>query len=409
MGRGSGLLCALLFGAAFAACGDSGATKRPTPPATPMPNPSAAIEIARGQPLKIGISAPLSGASMDLGSDIADAVVLATRDRGDTFKGHPLVVERKDDGCNDAEKAAAVARALAADPAVVGVVGPMCTTGAQAADSVYEMWHIVHILPSATRADLSRQDEQYFFRVAWLDEAQSDAQAAYAHDTLRATTAIVIDDAEPYGRTLADAFTAAFEAAGGDVTSRERVERGDTDFAAVARRVKSANPDVVTFEGLNPEGALMVQALRKEGYSGAFIAPDGVLNARDFIDAAPDKAPGVSAAEGAIVTGGWTPGDDFVARFEDAFQRAPSTPFVLQAHDAATAMLKAIEAVATERADGTLVIDRAKLAESLRTQGLNGLTGTIRFDEHGDRIGVSPNAAGLAIYRVANGRFEAVP
>jgi branched-chain amino acid transport system substrate-binding protein len=285
----------------------------------------------------------------------------------------------------------------------------MCTTGAQAADSVYDTWHVVHILPSATRADLSQQDEQFFFRVAWIDEAQSDAQAAYAHDTLRATTAIVIDDAEPYGRTLAEAFTVAFERAGGDVTSRERIERGDTDFAALARRVTSANPDVVAFEGLNPEGALIVQALRKEGYTGAFIAPDGVLNARDFIDATRDKTTGVPAADGAIVTGGWTPRDDFVARFQDALQRAPSTPFVLQAHDAATALLKAIEAVATERADGMLVIDRVKLAESLRTQGLDGLTGTIRFDEHGDRIGGSAKAAGLSIYRVVDGRFEPVP
>ncbi len=409
MGRVSGLLCALLAGAALTACGEGGVAKRATPAATPMPRPSAAIEIAKGQPLKIGVSAPLSGTSMSLGSDIADAVLLAAKDRGGSFKGHPLVIERQDDGCNDAEKAVAVARSLAADAAVAGVVGPMCTTGAQAADSVYEMWHIVHILPSATRADLSQQGEQFFFRVSWIDEAQSDAQAAYARDTLRATTAIVIDDAEPYGRTLAEAFTAAFERASGDVTSRERIERGDTDFAALARRVKSANPDVVVFEGLNPEGALIVQALRKEDFTGTFIAPDGVLNARDFIDATRDKTTGIPDADGAIVTGGWTPGDDFVARFQDALQRAPSTPFVLQAHDAATALLKAIEAVATERADGTLVIDRAKLAESLRTQGLDGLTGTIRFDEHGDRIGGSADAAGLSIYRVVDGRFEAVP
>lgn len=409
MGRGSGMLCALLASVAVAACGGGGGAKRATPAATPMPSPSAAIEIARGQPLKIGVSAALSGTPSGLGSDIADAVILATKDRGGSFKGHPLVVERQDDGCNDAEKAVAVARSLAADAAVAGVVGPMCTTGAQAADSVYEMWHIVHILPSATRADLSQQNEQFFFRVAWIDEAQSDAQAAYALDTLRATTAIVIDDAEPYGRTLAEAFTADFEDGGGDVTSRERIERGDTDFAALARRVTSANPDVVAFEGLNPEGALIVQALRKEGYTGAFIAPDGVLNARDFIDATRDKTTGVPAADGAIVTGGWTPGDDFVARFQAAFQRAPSTPFVLQAHDAATALLKAIEAVATERSDGTLVIDRVQLAEALRTHGLDGLTGTIRFDERGDRIGGSANAAGISIYRVVDGRFEPVP
>jgi branched-chain amino acid transport system substrate-binding protein len=406
LGRWTTALGGLLALTTAAACGGGSNTKRATPTAGPAP--AATIDLAKGAPLKIGVSAALSGDEMSLGADIADAVLLAANEGGGSFKGHPLTVERMDDGCSDAEKAVSAARALVADAGVAGVVGPMCTTGAQAADSLYESWHVVHILPSATRADLSQQGEQFFFRTAWLDDAQADVQATYMLQVVHATSAIVIDDAEPYGKTLGDAFVAAFEAGGGTTMSRQRIERGDTDFAALARQVKGANPDIVVFEGLNPEGALLIRALRKAGYAGAYVAPDGVLNAHDFIAGITDNT-GATAADGAIVTGGPTPGDAFNASFQAAYQRAPSTPFVLQAHDAAAALLKALETVATERADGTMTIDRVRLAETLRAQGLDGLTGKIRFDQHGDRQGTSANEAGLTIYRVVNGTFEPVP
>ncbi len=402
-GRRTAARCAWFAAAVLAACGGgSSAPRQSTSP--PAPVPGATIEIPKGQPLKIGVSAALSGDQQGLGLDLADAVELAVRDRKATLKGHPLRVVRMDDRCGDAEQAVAVARSLVADQAVAGVIGPMCTTGAQAADSVYEAGHVIHILPAATRDDLSQQGERFLFRTAWVDIAQAKAQAVYAATSLHASTAVVVDDAEPYGTALADEFAAAFQAGGGTVASRERVQRGDKDFSALARKVTTVNPDIVVFEGLNPEGALVVQALRKGGYRGAFIAPDGVLSARDFIGA--DKS---SSADGAIVTGGPVPDDAFVATFRDAFGRVPGTPFVLQAHDAATALLKAIESVATERADGALIIDRQQLAAALRAQSSEGLTGPIRFDDQGDRSGATAREAGLVVYVVKNGRFEPAP
>lgn len=389
----------------WSACGGGTSPTQTTP--TAAPEPAATIELARDQPIKIGVSAALSGDQKTLGIDLADAVELAAKEWGTTLRGHAVTILRMDDGCGDAERAVSVARALVGDRGVAGVIGPMCTTGAQAADSVYEAAHVVHILPSATRADLSQQGEQFFFRTAWLDEAQARTQAEYALGALHATTATVIDDAEPYGKTLADAFATAFEAGGGSIASRERIRRGDTDFATLSRKVQSANPDAVVFEGLNPEGALIVQALRKNNYAGYFVAPDGVLNVRDFIEFGKDAKTGATPGDGAILTGGPTPDDQFVAKFSAAFHRPPATPFVLQAHDATTALLNAIAAAATDGADGSLVIDRVQLAETLRAQGLDGLTGTIRFDQHGDRSGSSAKEAGLTVYRVVDGRFVA--
>jgi branched-chain amino acid transport system substrate-binding protein len=394
-------LAVLCCGALLFACGGS-AKHQPTPSAVATP-PPATITITAGQPIVIGLSAALSGDQASVGNDLADTADLAAGDRGGSIKGHPVKIERLDDGCADAEKATQAARTLLSEAALVGVVGPMCTTGAQAADKIYEAAGIVHISPSVTRGDLSGQGERYFFRVAWRDDAEAAVQSAFAMGTLNVRSVTLVDDGEPYGKALADSFAAVFEGAGGSVLSRERIDPSASEFSALARQVKSAAPDAVVFEGLNPAGALIARALHDAAHPGKFIAADGVLSARDFI------TQGGPATEGAIVTGGPIPGDAFARHFQDRFQRAPGTPFVLQTHDAVTSLIIAIESCAVDGPGGALVIDRAKLADTLRGQKFSGWTGTIQFDDHGDRRGTTAIEAGLVIYRVVNGRFEPVP
>ncbi|MEX0750349.1 MAG: branched-chain amino acid ABC transporter substrate-binding protein, partial [Dehalococcoidia bacterium] len=191
------------------ACGGDGAiSSEPTAPGDPPP--AASISIPAGAPLTIGVSVALSGDQVNLGTDIADAVELAVQDFGGALKSHRIAVKRLDDRCTDAEKAVEVAEDLLADDTLIGVIGPMCTTGAQAANDEYERAGIVHMSPSATRVDLSEKGETYFFRTSWRDDVQAMLQASHATDVLQAKTAVVIDDGDPYGKGLADAFAARF-------------------------------------------------------------------------------------------------------------------------------------------------------------------------------------------------------
>lgn len=383
-----------------AACGGSNnAVHSPIPSATPAALND--IIVPAGAPISIGVSAALSGDQMNLGLDITDAADLAATELG-LVRGRSVRIVRMDDRCADAEEAVAVARDLIEREALVGVIGPMCTTGAQAANSVYEAAGVVHISPSATRVDLSAQGERFFFRTTWRDDVQAATQATYAYGALGAESAIVIDDGDPYGKGLADAFQQEFEARGGRVLTRERIERGETDFSGLVRQILSAEPEIVVYEGLNPEGALLINALREIEYGGVFMGPDGLLSVRDFLQTAGEQA------EGAVLTGGPTPDEAFALRFGTAFGRLPGTPFVLQSHDAVGALLSALNAAATDGENGALVIDRQRLAETLRTQTYNGLTGAITFDERGDRVGESAAELGLTIYRVDAGRFVPV-
>jgi branched-chain amino acid transport system substrate-binding protein len=381
------------------ACGDNAA--EPLPSATPIPEPPA-LTVDAGDTLTIGVSAALSGDQVNLGTDIADAVDLAVAQAGGAVRGHPLRVLRMDDGCTDPQRARDVAEEFLNEPALVAIIGPMCTTGAQAANGVYEGAGIIHISPSATRVELSEAGERYFFRTAWRDDVQAWLQARRAYDELSARRAFVIDDGDPYSKTLADAFIAEFESAGGEIVARERIKRGDTDFSSLASQINAAEPDVVVYEGFDPEGALIVKQIRDAGYTRVFMGPDALLSVRDFLVTAGPQA------EGAIITGGATPGLEYLLRFGERYDRVPSTPFVLQAHDAVGALVLALDAVAETDGD-TLIIDRVRLAGTLRAQTFPGLTGYFTFDERGDRKGETPAELGLTIYRVVNGAFQPIP
>lgn len=382
---------------ALAACGGSSDqdVPRATPPISYADTP---IAIGSSTPLVIGVSVDLDNDQSGVGEDIADAVDMAISDMGGRIAGRPLQSARADDGCNDPEQAQAAAERLVGTSGLVGVIGPMCATGAQAANDVYERHGVIHISPTSTRADLSALGQRFFFRVAWRDDAQGRIQAEYVLS--RGGTAIVIDDGEAYGRALADAFVAAAPEPAA-IVGRERLERGAADYRVLARQVAAADPDSVVFEGFDPEGATLLRDLRAEGYDGQFMGPDSLLSLNAFV------VPAGEAAEGAIVTSGRVPDQAFADRFAQQFGRQPSTPFVLQAYDATKALIEGLKALLeTEAAETRL--DRRELAEAVRAVTLFGLTGPVSFDEQGDRAGEDAAEQGLAIYRVNGGRFELV-
>lgn len=370
--------------------------------ATPTFAIPAEIVIPPEANVVIGVSAALTGEQETLGADLLDATRIAVSLYGGTIKGHAIEIVPGDDGCSSPLKAVAVADSLIARRGLAGVIGPMCTNGALAANQHYERAGVVHISPSVTRTDISELGDRFFFRTAWRDDAQAHVQATFARAGMSADTAVVISDREPYGNALADAFVAQFEAGGGRVLERMAVQRGTVDMTGTANQIVDADPDVVVFQGINPEGALLVVALSDAGYTGGFIGPDGLLNARDFL------LPAGEAARGAVITGGATPSAEYAAAFETLYGRPLSTAFVLQAHDATTALLKAIDTAGVLDEDGTLRVDRERLAAALREQRFAGLTGSITFDERGDRRGETAVELGIAVYRVDFGVFAAV-
>ena len=174
---------------------------------------------------------------------------------------------------------------------------------------------------------------------------------------------------------------------------------GSADFSELAGRITDDNPDVVIFEGFNPEGALLYRQLRDAGYGGPFVSGDGVASVPDFIHPLGEQAEGVVFA-GCMPT---LP-EDFLADYIEIHGQAPTTAFAGHMADAVCILLDAVAQVAVEE-NGSLVVDPMELRGAVSNPRLLfGISGIIAFDENGDRVG-NAETIGLEMCEVKNGEF----
>jgi branched-chain amino acid transport system substrate-binding protein len=366
-------------------------------------SPDTPIVVPAGEPIIVGVSAALTGPTETQGTESRDATLVGVarwkEANGDQIKGHDIEVHAADDGCFEADITALAAERLLGIEGLVGVIGPMCSDGSAAVIRTYANAGIVMISGSATRTDLTliQPEPKFFFRTAFTNAGEGALQARYVIARLDAATACVIDDGEIYGEDLANAAQDALEESGIEVT-RESIVPGAVDFSDLAGRIASDNPDVVIFEGFNPEGALLFRQLRDAGYSGPFIGSDGTAVASDFIEPVGELAEGVVFAGCSLALP-----EEFLADYVDIVGSEPVTAFPAQYADAATILLDAVAEVAVEQADGSLVIEPLELRDAVSMPKLlAGLSGAIAFDENGDRLAES---SGLVMCEVEGGKF----
>jgi branched-chain amino acid transport system substrate-binding protein len=365
------------------------------------------VRIPAGDPIVIGASVPLTGPDAALGIDSRDGAIVGIEqwklDNEEQILGHDIELVAEDDGCSDAAIATAAAERLVDQAGLVALVGPLCSGGAQAAIPIYQERGFVMISGSATRTDLgeTQPEPRFFFRAVFRNADEGIVQCRYAIDTVGASAAYVVDDTEPYGEDLANAAQECLEGEGVTVT-REKIERGATDFSALASRAAADNPEVLIFEGFNPEGQLILTALRAAGYEGLFMSGDGVASVTDFIEPDPELAEGAYFAG----CGGDYP-EELLALYDEHIGNPPTTPFVAHYADAARILLTAISEVAVDEG-GELVIDLNELRDTVAATEFEtgfSFTGTIRFNEFGDRAGETGEDLGLPECLVEGGAF----
>lgn len=352
------------------------------------PEARAPIVVPAGEPVVIGMSAPLTGPDEPEGSEDRDAVIVGVerwKERnGGLIKGHEIEMRVEDDGCTEADITIQAAERLLRREGLVGVIGPSCSAGAQAAIPVYAQAGIVAISGSATETALTadQPEERFFFRTAYRNDLEGILAGLFASVALQAEKAYLIDDGELYGEDLANAAQRALRD-NNVIVTRESASRGMVDFSELVAKIVVESPDIVGYAGFNPEAALLYRQLRDAGYAGIFGSVDAAASVPSFVE------PVGPAAEGVVFAGcSLTLPDDFVADFRGVHGSAPeASAFVAQNADAVTILLDAVEQAAEEGPDGSLTIDPAALRDAVRDTYLqDGLSGSFGFDENGDRI-----------------------
>jgi branched-chain amino acid transport system substrate-binding protein len=344
------------------------------------------ITIPAGRPVKIALGAMLTGDYASLGLDIRNGAQMAVQEKK-SLAGHPIELQAEDDGCAG-PPSVAIAEKVCNDPLVVGMVGYMCSGGSKPASDIHNKYKVVMIAPSSTALELTARNIPIFFRTCWNDRIQASRAAEFAVHKGWKNVACIHDKSD-YGQSLAQDFGKNVTALGGKVLGSEGITRGDKDFSPVLTKIKPLKPELLYYGGMAAEGVLIVRQMKRAGFGKTvFMSDDGCYTEKDFIQA------GGTASSGAYITYAKEPDPAWVKRFEG--QYGPRQTFSPQAYDATNILMVAVEKVVQKQADGSLVIGKKVLRDAVAATRMDGITGKIAFDAHGDRTG-----SVVVIYRVA--------
>jgi branched-chain amino acid transport system substrate-binding protein len=351
------------------------------------------VTIAPGAPIKIGVLQALSGDLGPQGTDEAKCVELAVADRGDQLLGHPVELHSVDSRCSS-EGGTTAALKIAADPQIVGIVGPTCSGEAAAAMEIVSKAGLVMISGSSSAPSLTsvgpRGEPGPHWRPGFLRAVQNDAvegraAATFAFQRLGVRKAATIDDGDLYTRGLTDSFNQAFTELGGQVVLSTAVNKGDTNMRPVLTAVAASEAEFLFFTVFRPEADYIVlQAREVDGLENVTLLTAEGLYLDAAIELLGEAVVGVYFITPATPRG--PAYDAFVSKYKTKYNEPPTSgPYLAHTYDAAGLLLNAIQAVAVQEKDGTLHVGRQSLRDALyATAEYPGLTGKLTCDQYGD-------------------------
>lgn len=371
------VLFALFVVLALTACGGQ---------ALECTDPLGCVEVGPDDPILLASSLVITGPNTELGLDSQHGVEIAIDFRGEVL-GHSVELQPEDDGCN-AEGGQASAQKIVSNPQIVAMVGTSCSgAGVPAAkiisDAGYAMVSPSNTSPALTNPELH---EAGYLRTAHNDTVQGRAMAEFAINELGVTKAAAIHDGDPYTEGLASVFSEAFQELGGEIVAFEAIDPNADDVTAPLTTIAAAGPpEFIYYPVFIALGSnITKQSKEVPGLEGVILAAADGVQSPSFLESAGD------AAEGMYVSGpdlgfGNQIYDEFLAAYQSKFGTEPTAPFHAHAFDATNMILDAIEKVAVQGDDGSLLIGRQALRDALyATSGMAGITGTITCDEYGD-------------------------
>ncbi len=346
--------------------------------------------------VKFGVFEPLTGANAAGGAEELDGIRLAqdlyptASVGGKEYKIELVIADNK----SDKVEAANAGQRLVDKDKVQVVLGSWGSGLSMAAGPIFKDAKVPAIGLSCTNP-LVTKDNDYYFRVCFIDPFQGTVMANYAYNEVKAKKAVIIREvSNDYSVGLAKFFADSFKALTGNsnaILAELNYNTNDQDFSAQVTQLKSLKPDVVFAPGNYTESALVIKQARELGITVPFLGGD-TWEIAEFINV------GKQAVEGAVMSAFFdndapiTPMSKvFVESYQKKYGKLPSGTAVL----GFDGYLLAIDAI--KRADS---IDPLKIRDAIAvTKGFAGAAGYVTLDSNGDPI------KSAVIKEVKDGKF----
>ena len=341
--------------------------------------------------VKIGLMAPLTGSWASEGQEMKQIVELLAEEvnaKGGVL-GKQVELITEDDG-GDPKTAALAAQKLSTQ-GVVAVIGTYGSSVTEASQTIYDENQIIQIANGSTAVRLTEKGLQYFFRTSTRDDEQGRVAAQTVEKKGWKKVAILHDNTT-YAKGLADEAKALLEGKV-EIVFYDALTPGERDYTAILTKLKAAGPDGIFFTGYYPEAGLLLKQKKEMGWETPFLGGDATNNP-DLLKIAGDTAEGYLFLSPPVPQD--LPSDEakaFLSAYSAKYNGVPGSIWAVLSGDGFRVAVAAIEATSGTEAD--------KLAEYLHSgKEFVGLTGTLSFNEKGDRVGEL-----YKVYSVTGGKF----
>lgn len=227
-----------------------------------------------GNVVKIGIFEPASGENGAggkqevLGIRYAHSLQPTVEIGGETYNVELVEVDNQ----SDTTKAVTAAQSLVSSQVSV-VLGSYGSGVSIAAGETFKTAQIPAIGVSCTNPQVTLNND-YYFRVCFLDPFQGTVMANFAKDEMNADTAYVVTQlGDDYSTGLGAYFVQAFEALGGTVQTAE-FQTNETDFNAILTNILNSDADVIFVPSSIQTAPLFIIQARQMGITIPILAGD---------------------------------------------------------------------------------------------------------------------------------------
>jgi len=336
---------------------------------------------AGGDPVRIGVMAPVTGQWASEGQDMVNIVKLLAEEFNQAAgaEGRQVVIEVGDDG-GDPKTAALAAQRLIAS-GVVAVIGTYGSAVTEASQDIYADDDVLQIATGSTSIRLTEKKLPLFFRTCPRDDDQGRVMAKHVQ-AMGIKSAAIVHDNSSYAKGLAEEVKGILDPAGLKIVFYDAITPGDRDYTTTLTKVKALAPEMIIFTGYYPEAGMLLRQKKEMAWEVPMIGGDATNNLA-LVDIA-----GNQAAEGYYFISPPGPADltdemsrKFMGEYQARFKTLPSSVWSVMAGDA----FKVLALAVTKVEEPTSKNLAAYLHNDLKD--FVGFTGPIAFNEKGDRVG----------------------
>lgn len=295
--------------------------------------------------VKVGFLGGFTGGIESLTPPIFEGAQLAVEqinEQGGILDGQTLVMPTGDTTCSDASAASNAADRMVNSENVTAIVGALCTGATiAAANNAAIPGGVLMVSPASTAPAVSELDDNdLVFRTVPSDAFQGEMLAKLLLEKGIDEVAVTYVNND-YGQGLSDAFSAAFESGGGEITENLAHEDNRADYRSELGSLSVSGVEtLVVLAYADTSGQTVLRQAYESGMFTQYVGADGMVG-DSLIEAI-----GADVLDGMIATRPGSPdlpGTDLFIHAAEAAELDPSAVFAAQAYDAAFLIALAIE------------------------------------------------------------------